>query len=132
MTHTFRHLPIAVIALSLALAAVASFGAARAEAASLCRAYISTQSGPFEGVVYRSYRTSCPFARNVAAAAMRRIVAAGGAGNGRFTARAYSPVTGRSYRATCSANGDVWTARGAVVDCRAGFGACVLFRAWSV
>jgi hypothetical protein len=85
----------------------------------------------YTGHVGRSSRTSCPFARAVGRASLRVIVDAGGAGDGDFYTRAYSPVTHRSYRVHCFANGDLDDpAYGMRVDCRAGIGARVVYRAW--
>src|SRR5262245_24100736 len=112
------------------LAAVAGFASGKAAAAPSCRAYVQTQSGSYEGVVTTSYRTSCPFARNVTRASLRYIVAEGGRFHGSFTTSAYSPVTYMWYRVRCSAYGDLY--QGAMnVDCRAGVGARVVYRAWS-
>jgi hypothetical protein len=118
------------IAVVAALAAVAGFASGKAEAAPSCYAYVQTQSGRYEGVVTTSYHTSCPFARNAAQASLRYIVAAGGRFHGSFTTSAYSPVTHMWYRVRCFAYGDLYA--GAMnVDCRAGIGARVVYRAWS-
>src|SRR5262245_42423804 len=113
-----------------AVAAVAGVASGMASAAPSCRAYVQTQSGRYEGVVNTNYRTSCPFARNVAQASLRKIVASGGWYRGGFTTSAYSPVTGMWYHVSCSANGDLYDG-GMNVDCRAGVGARVVYRAWS-
>lgn len=82
------------------------------------------------GYVSASYHTSCPFARRVALASERFIIRAGGAGDGDFYTLAYSPVTRRWYRAHCFAHGDIYRSFGIRVDCRAGIGARVVYRAW--
>jgi hypothetical protein len=113
-----------------ALSVTAGFASGKAEAAPSCYMYVQTQAGRYEGVVTTSYRTSCPFAQNVAQASLRYIVAAGGRGDGPFTTSAYSPVTHMRYRVRCFAYGDLY-ARAMNVDCRAGIGARVTYRAWS-
>jgi hypothetical protein len=126
---------VSSLSLSVAIAlAAATFAAAAlsAEAASSarCTVAVHTPTGWYKCYVIRNVRTSCPFARSVARASLRVIVRAGGAGNGWFSTRAYSPVTRRWYRVRCFANGNVYTSRGITVDCRAGIGARVVYRAW--
>src|SRR5262245_43693994 len=121
---------LAISAIVLLAALTAGFTASRADAASYtCRAYAQTQRGPFAGTVTASTHTSCPFARAVFGASLRRIVAAGGVGNGSFSTRAYSPVTRRWYRVRCDANGSLYTNERMKVDCRAGLGARIAFLA---
>jgi len=112
----------------VAALAVAASVTGKAEAATSCTVAVQTQSGPFHGYVTRSDRTSCPFARNVARASLLAILRAGGARGGSFTTLAYSPVTRAWYRVRCFAYGNVWTRRGATVDCWAGIGAHVVYR----
>jgi hypothetical protein len=125
-----KRVTFVVVVVIAGLAVAAGFATSKASAAPSCHAYVQTQSGRYEGVVDTNYRTSCPFARNVAAASLRQITAAGGRFHGTFTTSAYSPVTGMWYRARCSAYGDLYN--GAMnVDCRAGIGARVVYRAWT-
>jgi hypothetical protein len=119
------------VAVALALATLsAGASSAQATSSSRCTVYIHTPTGSYSGYVIRSVRTSCPFARAVARASLRVIVRAGGSGNGFFSTRAYSPVTHRWYRVRCAGSGNVYTRRGVTVDCRAGIGARVVYRAW--
>lgn len=115
---------------AIAAFAMIGLGTGRAAAASSCSALVHTRAGSYEGVVDRSDRTSCPFARNVARTTLRFVVAAGGVGDGPIATRAYSPVTRKWYSVRCLANGDLY--RSVMrVDCRAGIGAHVVYRAWS-
>lgn len=82
----------------------------------------------YDGFVQRSYRTSCPFAQNVTRASLKFIIRHGGVGNGDFYVWASSPVTHRWYHAHCFAGGDL-DYGGIRVDCRAGHGARVVYRA---
>ena len=123
-------LSIAVVA-ALAVAAFAA-SASSAQAASRCTVYANTAKGPYAGDVTRSVRTSCPFSRAVFGASIRVIVNAGGVGNGTFSTRSYSPVTKRWYRVRCAANGSLYTREHMTVDCRAGIGARVVYRAWAL
>ena len=115
-----------VIGLAVVAAPVAS-----ASPSGSCTMSVRTQAGWFNGRVTRSSQTSCLFARNVASASLRAIIRMGGVGNGPIQVRAYSPVTHATYRVSCHANGDIWSRRGVAVDCRAGIGARVAYRAWS-
>jgi hypothetical protein len=119
---------LAIVGLGLTGTASAHGNPAASRAAS-CYVTVPTQLGTFDGVVDRSERTSCPFARNVVRASLRRIVATGGVGTGAFTTSAYSPVTYKWYTVRCYAVGDLYDALR--VDCRAGIGARVIYRAWS-
>jgi hypothetical protein len=113
-----------------ALAVAAGFATGQASAAPSCYAHVQTQTGNFTGLVGANYQTSCPFARNVAQASLRGIIASGGRYHGPLRTSAYSPVTGMWYRVNCSAYGDLYL--GAMnVDCQAGIGAHVTYRAWS-
>lgn len=114
----------------VAVAVAAGVASGKASAAPSCHAYVQTQTGRYTGVVDTNYRTSCPFARNVTQASLRKLVAAGGWFHGSFTTSAYSPVTGMWYRVGCSAHGDLYDSV-MNVDCRAGVGARVVYRAWS-
>jgi hypothetical protein len=117
----------------LALPAVTGYGLAQAPAADAASCYVRvyTQYGTFQGTVLRSFHTSCPFAKNVTRASLRYIIAAGGAGDGDFYTRAYSPVTHKLYYVHCFANGDLYNSV-VRVDCRAGIGARVIYRASSL
>jgi hypothetical protein len=113
-----------------AVAVVAGFATGKAAAAPSCYASVQTPTGHYHGVVTTNYHTTCPFARNVAQASLLHVIAAGGRYHGSFTTSAYSPVTYLWYRVRCSAYGDLFN--GAInVDCRAGIGARVVYRAWS-
>jgi hypothetical protein len=123
-------LVIALAIVGLALTGTASaHGNLAASKPASCYVTVPTQLGTFDGVVDRSDRTSCPFARNVAQASLLRIVATGGVGRGAFTTSAWSPVTHRWYTVRCAAYGDVYDK--VRVDCRAGIGARVIYRAWA-
>lgn len=115
-----------IVAIAAALMLVASAGA---RASGSCRVGFWVGDHYYSGLVTRSVRTSCPFARNVTRASLRVIIRAGGVGDGDFYTRAWSPVTGRWYRVHCYANGDLWTPQGIRADCRAGIGARVIFNA---
>jgi hypothetical protein len=95
-----------------------------------CAVRVYVQGKYFSGRVIRSYHTSCPFAQNVTRESLRYIIIAGGAGDGDFYLNAWSPVTRKSYLVHCFANGDISSSYGVHVDCRAGIGARVVYRAW--
>lgn len=124
--------PVRSAALVAVLAAVvlAATAAARATPALGCRVNLWIHGRDYTGTVTRSYRTSCPFARRVAARSLTFVVNHGGVGNGDFYVRVYSPVTLRWYRMHCEANGDLYTSEGMTVACRGGIGAYVKYRAW--
>ena len=125
-----RGIIFGVVVVAAIAAAGFATGEASASAAPSCYAHVQTQTGNFTGVVGANYHTSCPFARNVAQASLRNIIASGGRYHGPLTTSAYSPVTGMWYRVNCSANGDLYL--GAMnADCQAGIGAHVTYRAWS-
>lgn len=75
-----------------------------------------------------SDRTSCLFARSVFKASLNFIIRAGGAGDGDFFIRAYSPVTHRNYRMHCEAHGMLTIEMHTV--CRGGHGARVAYSVW--
>jgi hypothetical protein len=120
-----------LVVLVAVLSAVVLVTSAVARSSGSCRVGFWVAPHYYSGVVTRSVRTSCPFARNVTRASLRLIIRSGGAGDGDFYVRAWSPVTGRWYRVHCEANGDLYSADGIRADCRAGVGARVLYRAWS-
>ncbi len=115
------------------LAILASLIAASTASASpslSCRVSVHTAAKYFSGIVLRSDHTSCPFAQNVTRASLALIIRSGGAGDGDFYVNAYSPITLKWYRVHCDAHGDIRSSYGMHVDCRAGIGARVIYRAW--
>ncbi len=94
-----------------------------------CHVNLWIHGQPYTGNVTRSWRTSCPFAKRVAAKSLTFIVNSGGTGNGDFYVRVYSPVTYKTYRMHCFANGGLRTSYGMHVDCRGGIGARVTYTA---
>jgi hypothetical protein len=121
---------LALLVALISVAVLATSAVARSSGSGSCR--VGFWLGPhyYSGVVTRSVRTSCPFARNVTRVSLRFIIRAGGAGDGDFYVRAWSPITVRWYRVHCDAHGDLYSG-GVRADCRAGHGAHVLYRAWS-
>jgi hypothetical protein len=88
-----------------------------------CRVNLWIQGRTYTGSVTRSIRTSCPFARRVAAKSLTFIVKHGGEGNGDFFVNVYSPVTFKTYRMHCFAYGGEQMH----VTCRGGIGALVSY-----
>jgi hypothetical protein len=125
-----RVLRVMVLAVVLAIAVLSG---TEVQAATKGSCYISMEVGGqfYDGYVTRSYHTSCPFARNVTRASLKFIIRHGGAGNGDFYVFAWSPVTGRWYHVHCFAGGDLYASYGNRVDCRAGLGARVIYRAYA-
>jgi hypothetical protein len=85
----------------------------------------------WHGTLGTSRATSCPFAQRVMRSATNYIVRHGGAGNGNFYVRVYSPVTLKWYWMNCEADGDIHAAQGIRVDCRGGIGARVVWTAYA-
>lgn len=118
-----------ILAAVFALSAVV--GTAQASTRGSCLVTVGAGGQVYAGLVTRSVRTSCPFARNVTRASLRFIIRHGGVGDGDFYVFAWSPVTRRWYHVHCFANGDLRASYGMRVSCRAGIGALVRFRAWT-
>ena len=118
------------LVLAALLAALAATSVASASSNLSCRVSVYTTGKYFSGVVLRSDHTSCPFARNVTRVSLALIIHSGGAGDGDFYVRAYSPVTIKWYLVHCFAHGDIRSTYGIQVDCRAGIGARVVYHAW--
>lgn len=118
-----------LLVLPALFAALAAASVASASPSLNCRVSVSTTGKRFSGIVLRSDHTSCPFARNVTLASLTLILRSGGAGDGDFYVRAYSPVTLKWYRVHCWAHGDIRSTYGMNVDCRAGIGARVIYHA---
>ncbi len=95
-----------------------------------CHVNLWIQGKTYTGTVTRSIRTSCPFARRVAAKSLTFIVRHGGQGNGDFFVSVYSPVTYKTYRMHCDANGSLYASDRMHVTCRGGIGALVRYTAW--
>lgn len=123
---------LATLALAAALVLSAQAGAAAGSSRLHCFIRVRAGGSAYLGRVTRSVRTSCPFARNVARASLRFVIRHGGAGDGDFYVFAWSPVTRRWYRTHCFADGDLYSTSGSRVDCRAGHGARVVYRASAV
>ena len=121
-----------VLGLASALALVTATFAAGAPTASAtsphCKIAARTMRGSYSGTVTGRAGTPCPFAREIAEASLRSIIRSGSAGNGNFSTRTHSRVTGRWYRVGCAAKGELYSRRGITVDCRAG-GVRVLYLA---
>lgn len=96
-----------------------------------CRVNLWIHGQTYSGRVTRSYRTSCPFAKRVAAKSLTFIVNRGGVGNGDFYVRVWSPVTLRWYRMHCDADGSLYSYPWMHVACRGGVGALVRYTARS-
>ncbi len=92
-----------------------------------CHVNLWIQGQTYTGSVTRSIRTSCPFARRVTARSLTFIVKHGGEGDGDFFVNVYSPVTFKTYRMHCLANGSLYTSERMHVTCRGGIGALVRY-----
>jgi len=116
---------LAVIAVFIA-ASFVGFKTPPSQAAT-CTVHLFIHGQEYRGVVTRSVRTSCPFARRVAAKSLRFLIDHGGAGDGDFYIRVYSPVTYKTYRMQCFAHGILYDWPGMTVTCRGGIGALVRY-----
>lgn len=125
---SLKYFMAAFLAAVLALAAAPVTGA---HSTGSCRVGFYAGGKFYSGLVTKSIRTSCPFARNVTKASLRFIIHHGGSGDGDFFVFAWSPVTQKWYHVHCFANGDLYNSYGIRADCRAGIGARVKYRAHS-
>lgn len=126
-----RKLARAVLFLTFCAATCLSSPPAQGASRLGCHVNIWVHGQSYTGRVVRSGRTSCPFARRVTAKSLTFIVNAGGVGDGDFYVRVYSPVTHKTYRMHCYADGDLNTSEGMNVTCTGGVGARVHYKAWS-
>jgi hypothetical protein len=106
-------------------------GTAKATTHQSCYVNVWVGGQEYNGFVTRSYRTSCPFARRVTARSLRFIVNHGGEGDGDFFVNVFSPVTFKTYRMHCLANGSLYSSEQMHVTCRGGIGAMVRYVASS-
>lgn len=125
-----RLLYVIPIALILYLLLAIAVRVHDSHAARPCHVMVTAGGRTFEGQVTRSYRTSCPFAKNVTRNSLRFIIRSGGSGDGDFFIFAWSPVTRLNYRMHCWAHGDLHSDAGMKVICRGGIGARVSYDAW--
>lgn len=124
-----RYLARAALFLAVCAACCLSSAPARSATQAGCHVNLWIEGQTYTGTVNRSVRTSCPFARRVAAKSLTFIVKHGGEGNGEFFVNVYSPVTFKTYRMHCDANGTLYGGERMHVTCRGGVGALVRYSA---